>query len=172
MEFLKRSTFKKYYNYLMIELNIPGRGVIQLEHLVCDVNGTLAVDGKLIDGLARELNELQDRLRIHLLTADAHGRQKIIDEQLGLEAVRIPSGDERLQKGEYVQNLNAERVIAIGQGANDAIMLKKAAIGICLLSPEGAAVETLISADLVVKDINSALELLQKPLRIVTTLRK
>jgi len=156
----------------MIELNIPGRGVIQLEHLVCDVNGTLAIDGKLIDGLARELNDLRDRIKIHLITADAHGRQVIIDEQLGIKAVRIASSEERSQKGEYVQNLNAESVIAIGQGANDAEMLRKAAIGICLLSEEGTAIETLISADLVVKDINIALDLLQNPLRIVTSLRK
>ena len=156
----------------MIELNIPGRGMIQLKHLVCDVNGTLVIDGKLIDGLVRALTDLRDRLNIHLLTADAHGRQDIIDGQLGIQAVRVPHGDERQQKADYVQQLNADRVVAIGQGANDAAMLKSAAIGICLLSPEGAAVETLVSADLVVSDIFTALELLQKPLRIVTTLRK
>lgn len=33
----------------MIELNIPGRGNLQLHHLVTDVNGTLAVDGELLD---------------------------------------------------------------------------------------------------------------------------
>jgi soluble P-type ATPase len=51
-------------------------------------------------------------------------------------------------------------------------MLKAAAVGICVLSPEGAAVETLLSADLVVPDIQNAFELLDKPLRIVATLRK
>ena len=52
----------------MIELNIPGKGLIQLEHLVCDVNGTLAVDGQLIDGVANRLIELQDRMTVHLVT--------------------------------------------------------------------------------------------------------
>ena len=156
----------------MIELNIPGRGIIQLEHLVCDVNGTLAIDGQLVDGVARILNDLKDRLEIHLLTADAHGRQEIIDGQLGIQAARVPPRDESQGKADYVDQLNAERVVAIGQGANDAKMLKRAAIGICLLSPEGSAVETLFSSDLVVADIFGALELLQKPLRLVTTLRK
>ncbi|MCJ7724477.1 MAG: hypothetical protein MUP03_10130, partial [Anaerolineales bacterium] len=36
------------YNNHMIELNIPGRGELRLQHLVSDVNGTLAVDGELI----------------------------------------------------------------------------------------------------------------------------
>ena len=156
----------------MIELNIPGHGQIELEHLVCDVNGTLAVDGKLLDGLVRPLSALKDRLTLHLLTADTHGRQKTIDQQLNLKAQRVQPGDEALQKAEYVRRLGAGSVAAIGQGANDAAMLKEARLGICVLSLEGVAVETLLAADLVVPDIISALDLLEKPLRIVASLRK
>ncbi len=156
----------------MIELNIPGRGLIELEHLVCDVNGTLAVDGNLQDGLVRSLSVIKDRLTVHLLTADTHGKQETIDHQLNLKAVRIQPGDEALQKAEFVRRLSAERVVAIGQGANDAAMLKEAGLGICVLSLEGVAVETLMAADLVVPDIFSALDLLEKPLRIVASLRK
>ena len=156
----------------MIELNIPGRGQIELEHLVCDVNGTLAVDGNLQDGLVRSLSVIKDRLTVHLLTADTHGKQETIDHQLNLKAVRIQPGDEALQKAEFVRRLSAERVVAIGQGANDAAMLKEARLGICVLSLEGVAVETLLAADLVVPDIFSALDLLEKPLRIVASLRK
>ena len=156
----------------MIELNIPGRGLIQLEHLVSDVNGTLAVDGHLLESMPRLLNGLSDRLKLHLLTADTHRRQALIDQQLNLTAVRIHSGGEGEQKAAYVRRLEAGRVVAIGQGTNDAEMLKCAAIGICVLSPEGAAIETLLAADLVTPDIYAALELLEKPLRLVASLRK
>ena len=160
------------YNKFMIELNIPGRGLIQLQHLVCDVNGTLAVDGQLLEGVKQRLSALGDRLTLHLLTADTHGRQSIIDKQLNLKAVRIQPGMEDEQKAKYVYQLGAETVVAIGQGTNDAGMLQAAALGICVLSVEGIAVKTLIAADLVVASINEALELLEKPLRIVGTLRK
>jgi soluble P-type ATPase len=156
----------------MIELNIPGRGLVELEHLVCDVNGTLTIDGQLIDSLLRPLANLRDRLELHLVTADTHGRQQIIDQQLNLQAVRLRPGDETLQKAEYVHQLGAKSVVAVGQGANDAGMLREAALGICVLSVEGVAVETLLAADLVVPDIFAALNLLEKPLRIVTTLRR
>jgi len=156
----------------MIELRIPGRGLVELENLVCDVNGTLAVDGQLFDGLVRPLTNLRDRLELHLLTADTHGRQSLIDHQLSLQAVRLQPGNEALQKSEYVHRLGAHSVVAIGQGANDAGMLKEAALGICVFSEEGVAVETLLAADLVVSDIFAALNLLEKPLRIVATLRK
>jgi P-type E1-E2 ATPase len=156
----------------MIEINIPGRGTLQLEHLVCDVNGTLTLDGQLLEGLVRTITNLRTCLEVHLLTADTHGRQHIIDHQLNLQAKRIQPGDEAQQKADYVRALGAEHVVAIGQGANDAAMLKEAALGICILSREGTALETLLSADLVVADIYIALELLEKPLRIVTSLRK
>jgi len=68
--------------------------------------------------------------------------------------------------------LGSDRVVAIGQGADDAGMLKAARLGICVFTPEGVAVETLMAADLVVPDINSALDLIEKPLRIVDSLRK
>jgi P-type E1-E2 ATPase len=156
----------------MIELNIPGRGLIQLQHLVCDVNGTLAVDGQLLEGVKQRLSALSDRLTLHLLTADTHGKQAAIDQQLNLKAVRILPGNEADQKAEYVQKLGADISVAIGQGANDAGMLRIAALGICLLSPEGTAVETLLASNLVVSNIYEALDLLEKPLRIVATLRK
>ncbi|HBX70818.1 MAG TPA: ATPase P [Chloroflexi bacterium] len=156
----------------MIELNVPGRGTLRLEHLVCDVNGTLAVDGILHEGLPRVINNLQDRLKVHLLTADTHGRQAIIDQQLGLQAQKVQPGREAEQKAEFVQQLGAAQVVAIGQGANDAAMLEAAALGIGILSSEGLARQALLAADIVVPDIFAALQLLEKPLRIVATLRK
>ena len=156
----------------MIELTIPGRGVYELEHLVMDVNGTLAIDGQLMDGIAKKIVSLRNRLTVHLLTADTHGKQAVIDQQLGLTAVRIAPGGESLQKAEYVRKLGSEKVIAIGQGANDAEMLEAAHLGICVMSVEGVAKDTLLAADLVVPNSIAALELLEKPLRIVASLRK
>lgn len=156
----------------MIELMIPGKGNIELEYLVSDVNGTLAIDGMLINGVSSAIKNLRDRLEVHLLTADTHGRQALIDSQLNLSAVRIQPGNEAEQKAEFVERLGADHVIAFGQGANDALMLRKAAIGVCILSAECAATETLLAADIVAPDIFTALELLEKPLRLVATLRK
>jgi len=156
----------------MIELTIPGRGVLNLEHLVMDVNGTLAIDGQLIEGVSRRITALRDRLTIHLLTADTNGHQTLIDQQLGLTAVKTTPGDEALQKAEYVRKLGSEKVVAIGQGANDAEMLKQAQLGICVMSQEGVARESLLAADLILPNIIAAFELFEKPLRIVASMRK
>ncbi|MBI5964308.1 MAG: HAD hydrolase family protein [Chloroflexi bacterium] len=155
-----------------MSLTIPGCGVYELEHLVMDVNGTIAVDGQLIEGLSKKIGALRDRLTVHLLTADTHGKQSVIDQQLGLTAVRIAQGGESFQKAGYVSMLGCEKVVAIGQGANDAEMLELARLGICVMSAEGTAKETLLAADLVVPNIIYALDLLERPLRIVASLRK
>lgn len=41
----------------MIEMNVPGRGIFQIEYLVCDVNGTLAVDGTFLPRLKTSLQK-------------------------------------------------------------------------------------------------------------------
>jgi P-type E1-E2 ATPase len=156
----------------MIELNIPGRGELRIEHLVLDVNGTLAIDGFLIEGLSKRISNLRDRFQIHMLTADTHSHQASIDQQLALKAVRIQPGNEAAQKTDYVNKLGAMQVAAIGQGANDAGMLNAAGLGIAVMPTEGLAVETMLAADLVLPDILSALDLFDKPLRIIASLRK
>ncbi|HEY3343803.1 MAG TPA: hypothetical protein VGJ97_02680 [Anaerolineaceae bacterium] len=161
-----------YYNVLMIELDIPGQAHLRLEHLVCDVNGTLAVDGELLAGLASLIDAIRSHLTIHLITADTHGRQAEIDRQLNLTAIRLQPGNEAEQKAAYVRKLGAHAVAAVGQGANDAGMLREAALGICVLSREGTATQTLLAAGLIVPDIFSAFELLENPLRIAASLRQ
>jgi soluble P-type ATPase len=156
----------------MIELNVPGRGNLRLSHVVLDVNGTIARDGRLLDNMAKPLTALRDRLTVHLLTADTYGQQDHIDLMLGIQATRIKSGDSGQQKVGNVRQLGAETVIAIGQGANDAGMPEAAAIGIAVLGEDGLAIEALLKADLVAASIFDALNLLEYPARLVATLRK
>jgi P-type E1-E2 ATPase len=157
----------------MIELQIPGRGIIELEYAVFDVNGTLAVDGQLIKSVEPLIAQLRGKLEVRLLTADTHGRQADIDRQLKFTADRLkPGGYEREQKADYVRALGAHRVVALGNGANDVDMLKTAALGIAVIGHEGAAFEALSAADVVTHNIFDAIGLLLFPRRLIATLRR
>jgi P-type E1-E2 ATPase len=156
----------------MIEMNIPGQGIFQIEYLVCDVNGTLAIDGILLPGMINAIKSIKDRVKVYLITANTHGKQDTISSALGIDTIIINKGQEAEQKGDFVSQLGENKVIAIGQGANDAEMLKKAVIGICVLSEEGTSINALNSSDIVVQDGLQALKLVQNPLRMVATLRK
>jgi P-type E1-E2 ATPase len=155
----------------MICLDIPGRGILELEHLVLDLNGTIALDGEVLAGVPERLVALSDKLHIHLVTADTQGRAAVIAEQLRVKLVLVTPGDEAEQKKALVKGLGAEGVLAIGNGANDAGMLRAAAMGIAVVGTEGLAVEALQAAD-VVATIQGALDLLLHPRRLVATLRK
>jgi len=156
----------------MIQINFPGQNSLKLSSLICDINGTLAVDGQLIEGVQAAVEALKPVLDIYLLSADTHGTAAALAKTLGVKLQCLEAGNEARQKENYLLALGAETTAAIGQGANDALMLKKAALGICVLSQEGTAMAALSAADLVVPDILTAFELLQNPMRIVATLRQ
>ena len=155
----------------MIEIAIPGYRVLQLDHLVLDYNGTLACDGDLLPGVKSRLEDLSKRLQLHVLTADTFGKARTALTGMPCELSVLSGERQDVDKFFYIEKLGASRVAAIGNGRNDRLMLKAAALGIAVIQNEGAAVETLIEADVVTPDIVVALELLQHPLRLVATLR-
>jgi len=156
----------------MIEILIPGYKIFRFRHLVLDVNGTIAKDGRLIEGTEELLTKLRSKLEIHLITADTHGGQEAINHQLNLVAFLIPVEKQAEAKLDYIEKLGADTVAAIGNGANDAAMLERSALGIAVLGPEGTAAKTLEKADVVVPSIQSALELFLFPKRLIATLRR
>jgi P-type E1-E2 ATPase len=156
----------------MIEIEIPGWVTCRFQHLVLDVNGTIAKDGKLLPGVQELLTELRTHLDIHLITADTHGNQDSIDRSLGLAAIRIPFQNQAKAKRDYVERLGADTVVAMGNGVNDASMLEGAALGIVIIGPEGSSVEALLKAKIAAPDIQTAIELLLYPKRLIATLRR
>jgi P-type E1-E2 ATPase len=155
----------------MLAIDIPGFGAIAIEHLVLDFNGTLAVDGALLPGVAQRLTVLSTRLAISVLTADTRGTaaKALADVPCRLEVV--PNYGQAEAKQRVVESLGAERVAAIGNGRNDRLMLKAARLGIAVIQAEGVATETLLGGCIVVPTANDALDLLLHPLRLVATLR-
>jgi soluble P-type ATPase len=70
-----------------------------------------------------------------------------------------------------VEQLNADRVVAYGNGLNDRKMLKAARLGIVVAGREGCAVESLLAADVCSANIVDGLNLLLYPKRLEATLK-
>jgi P-type E1-E2 ATPase len=155
-----------------IEADIPGFGQLRLEHVALDVNGTLAVEGVLVEGVEARLRELTGKLTVHLLSGDTYGRTDEVAATLGVQATIVSGPDEAGAKRARVRELGSSTVAAIGNGANDAGMLEEAAVGIAVVGAEGAAGNTLRVADLVVTSPLDALDLLLRPARLVAGLRR
>ncbi len=155
----------------MLEVPIPGGETLALEHLVADFNGTLALDGRLLPGVADALRTLASRLTLHVVTADTFGSATQALDGLPVRLTRLPDGPHGAAKRRYAENLGADRCVAIGNGRNDEQLLAVVALGIAVVQGEGAARETALAADVLVPDIGAALGLLIHPERLAATLR-
>jgi soluble P-type ATPase len=155
----------------MIAIDIPGWGPVRLEHIVMDYNGTLAVDGILVPGVAERLERLSADLKVHVITADTFGRVREGMRGIPCSVSILPPGAQDQGKLEYVQRLGARQVCAVGNGRNDRLMLEAAALGLAVILGEGAAAASLAVADVVCLSILDALDLLANPLRLMATLR-
>ena len=153
----------------MIRIDIPQRGIIELQHAVFDVNGTLAVDGMPISGVIDRLQKLAEHLTLHALTAGTHGNVTELEGVIGLPLHLIATGEEKMR---YVEQLGPAGVIAFGNGRNDVAMLHLAAIGVAILAGEGVAIEALQAADVLAHGPVEAIELVLNPKRLIATLRK
>ena len=155
----------------MIEIEIPGFKVLQLAHLVLDYNGTLAVNGEMIEGVKSRLNALAGSLDIHVVTADTFGKAAQALDGMDGRLVILPPGNQAAAKAAYVRQLGGQATVAIGNGHNDRLMLEQAVLGIAVLGEEGTATAAMMAADVVARDVLSALDLLRNPRRLVATLR-
>lgn len=156
----------------MIEISIPGGKSRHIEHLVLDYNGTLALNGSLLPGVADRIKVLSDRVAIHVVTADTFGVARKHLEGLPVTLQVLEQGQETLQKQRYVEALGPAATFALGNGANDAAMLKAAGLGVCVIGSEGCSPKAMQAADLLVRSIQEGLELLMCPKRITATLRE
>jgi len=155
----------------MIEVAIPGDGRLRLSFLVLDYNGTLACNGIMLDGVAERLSALSKNLSIHVVTADTFGTVEATLKSLPLTVRVLQQTGQNHAKMAYVSQLGRNETVCIGNGRNDRLMLQAAALGIAVVGPEGAAVDALQASDIVMTSIQSALDLLLNPLRLVATLR-
>jgi P-type E1-E2 ATPase len=151
-----------------LRVEIPGRRPLDLRHLLLDLNGTIAEDGRVLASVRRRLPALAELLEVRVLTADTFGTAAT---QLARLPVRLePVGSGR-DKARIARALAPEGVVAVGNGANDVAMLRLAALGIAVVGAEGAAGALVGVAHVVVVRIDDALDLLLRPRRLLATLR-
>lgn len=155
----------------MITIDIPGYKKLEIEHLVLDYNGTIALDGSLIAGVAELFELLAQAVTIHVVTADTFGKAGQQLANLPCRLTILADEDQAQEKLMYARELGLEKTVCFGNGRNDRLMVKEAIVGIVLIQGEGTAVETALNADIICRDILDALSLFTEPKRLIATLR-
>lgn len=155
----------------MINITIPGFADLTLTDVIFDYNGTLAVDGLLIKGVAQRLIELAEQINIHVVTGDSLGTAKKELQGIPCNVFIVPAMEQGIAKQNYLHTLDPKTTVAVGNGRNDQQIVRKSAIGIIILGTEGASRESVAAADILVTNIFDAIDLLNHPGRLLSTLR-
>jgi soluble P-type ATPase len=154
----------------MITIQRPGKEPLEIEFILLDFEGTLASDRRVHPKAKDKINLLSKRTKIYILTKEEKEKVMEVLRKVNAEIIHFAEGDASNGKLNLLLQLGASRTVAIGNGIDDASMIKEAALGICVISREGTAGETIQKADLIFSNMIDALDFLLKPLRQKATL--
>lgn len=155
----------------MFTQEIPGYGILEIKNLVLDYNGTIAKDGKLLEGLKDLLIKLAEVVDIYILTADTYGSVEKEMAGLPLKVQVIKGENELVEKRDFAREIGANVTMAIGNGYNDQLLFREVKLSIVVMGCEACATILFNIADLVASDIYDALGLLLNPTRLRSSLR-
>ena len=155
----------------MIRIDIPGTGPVNIQNVIFDYNGTIAADGRLLDGVGPAMNRLAHRLDFHVVTADTFGSVQAQLEGVKANVVLISNQGQDQKKLDMLNAIGADTTMAVGNGVNDALMLKNAALGVAVLGEEGMALPALMSSDVIIRQILDVFAFFENPKRLIATLR-
>lgn len=140
-----------------MKYNIPEVGFIEINTIVLDLNGTLAVKGKIVEGVRSRIAKLKDMgINIVLFTGDQRGNAENLCNELGIDLKKAVSEKEKEQ---FFLELDIEKAAAIGNARIDIGKFEHAKLSIATLQAEGIHTGILQHVDIIVPSINDALDL-------------
>ena len=156
----------------MIFIERPGQGNLEIEFILIDFEGTLALDRRVHPKAKDKINLLSKRAKIYILTKGEKEHAEEVLKKVKAEIIYLMEGKSSQQKLDLLRQLGANRTVAIGNGVDDVPMIEEAGLGICVLGKEGTFSEAMKKADVVFMNILDALDFLLKPLHQKATLGK
>lgn len=151
---------------------IPNFKTVNIQHIVCDYNGTIAKDGMVLPEIKALFEDLSKHYTLHVITADTFGSVHAQLEGYGVNIKVLSTDDHTAEKEGYISQLGKDVCVAFGNGSNDASMLSLASVGIAVMGDEGCAKEALMHSDVICKNISEALSLILHSKRLIATLRR
>jgi soluble P-type ATPase len=155
-----------------VKIDIPGAAALDIRNVLLDFNGTLAQGGRICEPARQLLQKLSESVKLYVATADTRGNAASECKELPVELLALAEGiNEDEAKLQLLKELGQDHTVAFGNGRNDAMMLARAVLGVCVLGEEGAHKMAVASARIMVRSIEDGLRLLAEPVRLVAAIR-
>lgn len=149
---------------------IPGSDGLEIKTIILDLNGTLAVGGKIVEGVKPRLAKLSELgFNIIFFTGNTRGDAGDIASELGINWVEAKTGTDKMNQA---QKLEPSTCASIGNGLIDLELMQTVGLGIVTLQAEGIHTKTMLACDIVVPTVNDALDLFIDESRLIATLRR
>ena len=153
-----------------MKIQIPKGKTIEINTIVLDLNGTLAVKGIVSDKTKELILKLKElNYRIVLISGDIRGNAKTISDELELE---LFLGATSQEKAEQMQQFDKETTASIGNARIDIGTFENSKISIATMQSEGIHTGILNYVDVIVPTIEDALSLFIDIKSLAGTLRE
>lgn len=152
-------------------IKIPGRDPLEINHIMLDYNGTIAIDGMLIDEVKTLINTFAHLVEFHVITADTYGNVASELSEVNCHIIKLSADSAFATKLQYLRHLGAKQTVCVGNGYNDREMLQHSLLGIAVLQGEGVNTQALLHSDILCTSILDVFGYLQQPNRLKATLR-
>jgi soluble P-type ATPase len=153
-----------------MKYDIPGQEPLIIKTIILDLNGTLSVAGVVPEGVKNRLDSLKEAgFEVIFFTGNTRNDADDLSAELGIEWKLAKNADD---KRNLVMEMDPETCASIGNGLIDLELMKAVKLRIVTLQSEGVHIQTMLNSDIVVPNINDALDLFLDPQRLVATLRK
>ena len=137
--------------------DIPGQGLVEIKTIILDLNGTLSVAGIVPGGVKERLDQLKAKgFKVLFFTGNTRDDADDLAMSLGIEWRLAKNADD---KRDLALELEPDTCASIGNGLIDLELMKAVKLRIVTLQAEGAHIQTMLSSDIVVPNINDALDL-------------
>ena len=153
-----------------MKIEIPKGKTIEINTIVLDLNGTLAVKGIVSEQTKKLIHKLKElNYRIVLISGDIRGNAKIISDKLETE---LFLGATSQEKAEQMQQFDKETTASIGNARIDIGTFENSKISIATMQAEGIHTGILNYVDVIVPTIEDALSLFIDIKSLAGTLRE
>jgi P-type E1-E2 ATPase len=153
-----------------MKYNIPHVDELEINTIVLDLNGTLSVNGSVVDGAKERIEKLLAMgIEVTLFTGDQRGTADELCKGLGISYRQAKTSDE---KERFFKEFDVEKTAAIGNARIDIGMFKHAALSVATLQAEGIHTDIIKHVDIIVPSINDALDLFIDSNSLKATMRK
>lgn len=147
----------------------PNKEIINIENIILDLNGTLAVNGQVSEKAKKLVVKLKQLgYKLILISGDIRGNAKTVAEELDLG---LYLGANSSEKAKQMKRFDKEKTAAIGNARIDIGTFENAKISIATLQSEGIHSGILNYVDLIVPSIEDALNLFIDVKSLEATLR-